>query len=76
MAQGIYEVWAEGEGWEEFIVNLKQRRGKMNASCREAKDSWKILVDSCFHSLTHTEQLEYINALSFLDFKVMYSNKF
>ena len=47
----------------------------MTASCREAKDSWKILVDSCFHSLTHTEQLEYINALSFLDFKVTYLSK-
>ena len=72
--QGIYEIWGEGTCWHDFAKDIRARSSKRIQAFQSKDVSWKIIVDSLFHTLKHSDQLQFINDLAFLNFKVGYSH--
>ena len=72
--QGIYEIWGEGTCWHDFVKDIRAQSSKRIQAFQSKDVSWKIIVDSLFHTLKHSDQLQFINDLAFLNFKVGYSH--
>lgn len=70
LVKGIYELWGEGNDFEELEEAVKSYPDERKLPYLESESTFKITVDSFGKVLSLQEQNEQIQGLSYIPFKV------
>ena len=68
--QGIYEIWGEGDDMAELQRSIETCAAEKMAPWCSPEVSFKVAVDGWGQALTQDQQVELIEQLAFLPFKV------
>ena len=68
--QGFYEVWGEGQTWEELQAAVEAFPNSRKAPWCAPDLSWKIVVDSWGQAVSMQEQVELVNRMAYIPFQV------